>query len=155
MNLADVYGAPGHLFRRSQQIAVALFFEELRAFKVTPPQYASLIAIADHPGIDQRGLADLVAIDRSTIGTMLQRLEKKGLIRRVTPDEDQRVKRLHVTAAGRDLLVKSRKAIDRSQERVLAPLAPEERPVFLRMLAKIVQINNEASRVPLKAASRG
>jgi len=150
MHLTDVYDAPGHLIRRSQQIAVALFFEELREFKITPPQYASLIAIQDHSGIDQRGLADLVAIDRSTIGSMLQRLEKKGLIRRVTPSEDQRVKRLHITAAGRDLLARSRKAIERSQERILAPLTAQERVAFLRMLAKLVHINNEASRVPLK-----
>jgi DNA-binding MarR family transcriptional regulator len=136
--------------RRAHQIAVALFFGELDGFNITPPQYASLVAIMDRPGIDQRRLADLVAIDRSTIGVMLQRLEKKGLIRRVTPDADQRVKRLFITAPGRDLLVRSRKAVERSQERILGPLSPRERSDFLRMLTKLVHLNNDASRVPLK-----
>jgi MarR family transcriptional regulator, lower aerobic nicotinate degradation pathway regulator len=150
-DLSYVYGAPGHLMRRSHQIAVALFFEELRGFKITPPQYASLVAVMDQPGIDQRRLADLVAIDRSTIGTLLQRLEKKGLIRRLTPAADQRVKQLFITSPGRDLLARSHKAIQRSQERILAPLTLRERRVFLRILARLVHINNEVSRVPLRA----
>jgi hypothetical protein len=35
-----VYAAPGYLFRRMQQIAVAIFVEECRAFDLTPVQYA-------------------------------------------------------------------------------------------------------------------
>lgn len=46
MNLADVYSAPGHLIRRSQQIAVAIFFEEFGAYEVTPVQYAALMVEA-------------------------------------------------------------------------------------------------------------
>ena len=40
-----VYTAPGYLFRRMQQIAVALFIEECKQFDLTPVQYAALIAI--------------------------------------------------------------------------------------------------------------
>src|ERR1700722_20277307 len=39
-----VYTAPGYLFRRMQQIAVAIFIEECKAFDLTPVQYAALIA---------------------------------------------------------------------------------------------------------------
>ena len=49
MKLSDVYVAPGHLIRRSQQIAVAIFFEEFEGYDVTPVQYAALIAIRDRP----------------------------------------------------------------------------------------------------------
>lgn len=54
MRLSDVYEAPGHLIRRSQQISVAVFFEEFEGYEVTPVQYAALIAIRDRPGLDQR-----------------------------------------------------------------------------------------------------
>ena len=43
-----VYTAPGYLFRRMQQIAVAIFMEECRARDLTPVQYAALIA--NEPG---------------------------------------------------------------------------------------------------------
>src|SRR5260370_10206231 len=47
-----VYTKPGYLFRRMQQIAVAIFVEECRAYDLTPVQYARLVAIQSHPGID-------------------------------------------------------------------------------------------------------
>ncbi len=58
MKLSDIYVAPGHLIRRSQQIAGAIFFEEFEGYDVTPVQYAALIAIRDRPGMDQRTLVE-------------------------------------------------------------------------------------------------
>jgi MarR family transcriptional regulator, lower aerobic nicotinate degradation pathway regulator len=40
-----VYGAPGYLFRRMQQIAVSIFVEECRAYDLTPVQFAALVTI--------------------------------------------------------------------------------------------------------------
>src|SRR3979490_2557942 len=75
-----VYTAPGYLFRRMQQIAVALFVEECRAHDLTPAQYASLIAIRTHPGIDATRLSAVIAFDRSTLGSVIERLEAKDYI---------------------------------------------------------------------------
>jgi hypothetical protein len=46
---------PGHLARRFQQIAVAVFLAEVgeAGFDLTPVQYATLAAIRTNPGIDQ------------------------------------------------------------------------------------------------------
>ena len=63
---------PGHLIRRLQQISVALFMEETRSFGITPVQYSALIAVANHPGIDQTALCNLIAFDRSTIGDVVR-----------------------------------------------------------------------------------
>ena len=73
-----VYTAPGYLFRRMQQIAVAMFVEECRAFDLTPVQYASLIAIHTHPGIDATRLSAVIAFDRSTLGSVIERLEVRS-----------------------------------------------------------------------------
>src|ERR1700740_3312947 len=72
-----VYTAPGYLFRRMQQIAVALFVEECKAFDLTPVQYASLVAIHTHPGIDATRLSAVIAFDRSTLGSVIERLAAK------------------------------------------------------------------------------
>ena len=45
-----IYDKPGHLIRRLQQIAVAIFMDESKAFDITPVQYAALLAIDLHPG---------------------------------------------------------------------------------------------------------
>ena len=68
-----VYTAPGYLFRRMQQIAVSIFVEECRAFDLTPVQYAALVAIHTHPGIDATRLSAVIAFDRSTLGNVIER----------------------------------------------------------------------------------
>ena len=95
---------PGHLIRRLQQIAFALFLDQAKAFDFTPVQYAALYAVNNNPGIDQTALCNAVALDRSTIGDVVGRLEKKGLITRRNGSADRRTKSLHITAAGRRLL---------------------------------------------------
>src|SRR5260370_34658875 len=95
---------PGHLIRRLQQICFALFLNEAKAFDVTPVQYAALVAINDHPGIDQTALCNMIAFDRSTIGGVVGRLQRKKLINRINGAHDRRTKSLYITPAGRRLL---------------------------------------------------
>ena len=146
-----VYTAPGYLFRRMQQIAVAIFVEECRAFELTPVQYAALIAIHTHPGIDATRLSAVIAFDRSTLGNVIERLETKSLIERKPSREDRRVKLLYLTKSGAALLREIIVAVDRAQVRMLEPLKPADRKTLLALLTQLVDLNNEASRVPLRA----
>src|SRR6516165_2510896 len=99
-----VYTKPGYLFRRMQQIAVAIFVEECSEFDLTPVQYAALVAIRTHPGIDATRLSAVIAFDRSTLGNVIERLEAKGLIERKPAAQDKRVKLLYLTRQGATLL---------------------------------------------------
>ena len=73
---------PGHLARRFQQIAVAVFLAEVEGagYDLTPVQYAALAAVGANPGVDQVTLAGLIAFDRTTITGVVDRLVQKGLI---------------------------------------------------------------------------
>jgi MarR family transcriptional regulator, lower aerobic nicotinate degradation pathway regulator len=146
-----VYTAPGYLFRRMQQIAVAIFVEECRACDLTPVQYASLVAIHTHPGIDATRLSAVIAFDRSTLGSVIERLEAKGYIERMPAAGDKRVKLLHLTGTGAALLGDIMPSVERAQERMLQPLKPADRETLLALLTQLVDLNNEASRVPLRA----
>jgi DNA-binding MarR family transcriptional regulator len=146
-----VYAAPGYLFRRMQQIAVAIFVEECRSFDLTPVQYGALIAIHTHPGIDATRLSAVIAFDRSTLGNVIERLEVKKLIERKPSPEDRRVKLLYLTKAGAALLRDIMPSVDRAQARMLQPLKPADRKALIALLAQLVDLNNEASRVPLRA----
>lgn len=147
----DVYTKPGYLFRRMQQIAVSIFAEECRDFDLTPVQYAALVAVRTHPGIDATRLSLVIAFDRSTLGSVIERLEAKSYIERRPGAADRRVKSLYLTPAGRSILQKVRTAVDHAQERMLAPLKPAERKTLMELLVRLVDLNNEASRVPLRA----
>ena len=146
-----VYTKPGYLFRRMQQIAVAIFVEECRAYDLTPVQYAALVAIRTHPGIDATRLSAVIAFDRSTLGNVIERLEAKLYIERKPAPEDKRVKLLYLTKAGTGLLRHIMPSVDRAQARMLQPLKPADRKTLLALMTQLVDLNNEASRVPLRA----
>ena len=146
-----VYTKPGYLFRRMQQIAVAIFVEECRAFDLTPVQYAALIAIRTHPGIDATRLSAVIAFDRSTLGSVIERLEAKQFIVRKPASADKRVKLLHLSRTGAALLRDIMPSVDHAQARMLQPLKPAVRKTLMALITQLVDLNNEASRVPLRA----
>ena len=142
---------PGYFIRRLQQIAVAIFLEETQAHGVTPVQYAALYAALRQPGLDQRTLASTIGFDTSTIGGVIDRLERRGLIERQASPTDRRVRLLQVTPAGASLLDQVIPAMLKAQQRMLAPLPAAERPRFMAMLKIVVEGNNGASRAPSEA----
>ena len=129
---------PGHCIRRAQQVSSACFSNELAEFDLTSVQMVALVAIADQPGIDATRLAEIIDFDRATIGGVVDRLERKGLIRRTVSPRDKRSKTMTATPAGRALLEVSLPHVERVQDRLLAPLSPDERETFLRLLNAVV-----------------
>jgi DNA-binding MarR family transcriptional regulator len=127
---------PGHLIRRLHQVSTAYFAEECGA-DLTAVQYAALVAIGSHPGIDATRLSEIIYFDRSTIGDVLDRMEGKGWIRRASTPADRRIKRLELSPAGRDVLQQVEPGIRRVQERLLAPLTAAEAKTVVRLLGKM------------------
>jgi MarR family transcriptional regulator, lower aerobic nicotinate degradation pathway regulator len=146
-----IYSRPGHLIRRLQQIAVAIFMNETERFNITPVQYSALLAVEMYPGIDQTTLVNIIAFDRTTIGKVVGRLESKKWIKRASGTEDRRSKRLTITPAGRKVLRAIDSPVDRAQELILAPLRPGERRAFVEILERLVKLNNSRSRAPMGA----
>jgi hypothetical protein len=134
----DFAQAPGHLVRRAQQIAVALFMAELGSEDVTPVQFALLNAVMDTPGGDQISLAGRVAFDAATSGAVIGRLEAKGWIQREADPSDRRRKLLWLTASGQEATQRMKQAVERVQIKLLQPLNASEAEVFVSLLAKLV-----------------
>jgi len=148
--LDDAYRGPGHLIRRLQQIAVAIFMDEFKNYEITPVQYIALVAVRDRPGLEQQAIADLIAIDRSSAGRVFLFLEEQGYVQRVTPKDNRRTKQVFVTAAGSRLLATCSKFIRRAEERILKVLNAQEQKQFMQLLVKLVDVNNTLSRAPLR-----
>lgn len=148
-----VYHLPGHLIRRCHQISLGIFHDECKVLGLTPIQYGTLAAIQANPRIEQITLSGLIGVDRTSIGDVLLRLEKRGLIARNADEKDRRLRRLTITGAGTALLASAQDSVMRVQERLLAPLDSQEQALFLRLLGRIVEANNEESRVPVAVAA--
>jgi len=150
----DIDTQPGHAIRRLHQISVGIFLQEVGEMGVTPVQYAALQTVANQPGIDQRTLARAIALDASTTGGVVDRLETRGwLLRRLSPN-DRRARELELTLSGQQALREVVPAMLRAQEQILAPLCDVERREFMRMLDRLVTENNAMSRAPSEAAGR-
>lgn len=151
----SLYDMPGHLIRRAQQISTALFAEECAAFDLTSVQYAAMVAIRAHPEVDATRLSHLIAFDRSTLGSVLERLEAKGWVLRTASPTDRRVRLLRLTLEGERLLRQVEPAVRRVQQRLLEPLTPADRAAMLRLLGQLAAVHNDVTSVPLRAVDQG
>jgi DNA-binding MarR family transcriptional regulator len=134
----DFQHAPGHLIRRAHQLAVAIFMEETDGFDMTPVQFAILNALIEDPGEDQVTLAAKVAFDAATFGSVIGRLEAKGLVRREPDAKDRRRKLLWVTSQGERAAAQAKRAVSKAQARILGPLQTAERQQLVALLGKLV-----------------
>ena len=148
--LADVVS---HLLRRAHFRAEALFDAELGQWGLTPRQKALLVMAHQHPGETQNQLAERVALDRASFAEMLRRMTARGLLKRVSAKGDRRAYAIFITPKG-EALMRSIMPLDHLvEERVIAPLPPEYRPLFLKCLRLMIGI--DASEVPTVPATSG
>lgn len=150
----DLNDLPGHLIRRLQQIAVAVFHGEVarEGYDLTPVQFAALTRVAERPGIDQATLAGLIAYDRTTIGGVVDRLVQKGYLTRAVSARDRRARVLELSETGLASLAALAPAVGRAQDLMLSGLDADETREFLRLLKKATEAVNTLSRAPLRSA---
>ena len=155
--VTDNNDKPGHLARRFQQIAVAVFHAEVEeaGYDLTPVQYAALTTVATQPGIDQATLAGLIAYDRTTITGVVDRLVQKGLLVRKASRTDRRAHALQITTEGRRTLDGIEPAVEAAQRIMLGGLSKAEAATLMRLLRKAIAAGNELSRAPQQAALAG
>lgn len=146
-----IYTMPGHLIRRLQQISVSIFAEGMKSegIDLTSPQFAALTILDENPGIDQATLAGMIALDRPTIGGVIERLASKGLVERKTSESDRRAKSLTLTSSGKAMAKRMRPLVVETQSKILEGLSDEEKEQFTALATKITQLHNDQSRAPL------
>jgi DNA-binding MarR family transcriptional regulator len=136
----DFTQAPGYLIRRAHQTSMAIFAEELGGYEVTSLQFAILQALVDEPGADQITVAQRVALDAATSGSVIMRLEERGWLRREASPTDKRRKLLWLTPEGEKMAMEMKKPAKKVQQRLLESLSEAERVQFVALLKRISQI---------------
>lgn len=145
-SIDGLHDRAGHLARRLQQIAVAHFTRRNGAYGVTSVQYAVLIAVRDRPELDQAALATQIALDKSTLGVVIDKLEQRGMLKRARDSVDKRRYTLRITPRGRNLLDSMRASVWQSESELLAPLTAAEQKKFKALVNKLLQGNRGVSR---------
>ncbi|MFD1694461.1 MarR family winged helix-turn-helix transcriptional regulator [Roseibium aestuarii] len=149
--MTELKQMPGHLIRRYQQIAVAVFHRQVDplGLDLTPVQFAALNTLRVHKDIDQATLAGLIAYDRTTITGVIDRLTAKGLVDRKISPTDRRARVVSLTAEGEAALDRVMPAVEEAQTVMLQGLDAREQQVFMELLTKATEATNDLSRAPL------
>ncbi len=74
---------------------------------ITYPQYLVLSVLGENDGMTVGAIADRLSLESSTITPPVKRMEQAGLVERRRSTTDERQVHVWLTAAGRDLLVRS------------------------------------------------
>src|SRR5215468_48346 len=137
---------PSFLSYLLRQICLGIMAEVLGPADLRPVEYATLTTLDAEPGIDQVHLAARIACDKMSTSQLVERLEKRGLISRRTDPADRRARVLHLTPKGLALRRRLQPAALAAQDRILAPLRPEERPLLIDLIARIVEGHRSYAR---------
>jgi MarR family transcriptional repressor of mepA len=93
--------------------------------------------LVQNPGAIQRDIAQTTRTSAASVSSLLQGLERRGLVERRTEPGNERSKRVHATPAGVELIAGFDTAMAAVEETVLAPLDAAERATLHTLLTKI------------------
>lgn len=132
----ELLAAPGYVARRLNQAYVAAWVRLVDPV-LTGPQFAVLTAVHAYPGVEQGSLARAVALDRSTMASIVRRLEDRGLITRQTPAEDGRKRLLSLTSAGRTTLTDTDRRARELDKLLMTGYDSEHQQALLEQLTRL------------------
>ncbi|MFH8515584.1 MarR family winged helix-turn-helix transcriptional regulator [Streptomyces gelaticus] len=139
----DLYNYIGHLIRRAEQVHTALWSQHVSR-EITSQQFSVLNALSQKPGVDQRTLAHLTSLDRSTVNQMVRRLTDQCYVSQVRDEDDRRRTLLSLTDQGAELLDSLIPPAERVNEQLLSALPASERALAVDILRRIATMDTRS-----------
>lgn len=120
---------------------------------ITPDQFTALRTLveSDSEGMTQREIADNMASDPNTVASLLERMEKAGLLVRSPHETDRRARRVRLLEEGVSKYHIAREIAVSLQQEVMRCLPEENREDFLKQMLLVADACQEA----LESSPRG
>jgi DNA-binding MarR family transcriptional regulator len=144
-----------HLFFWLTQVTAARDLQlapALKAFGVRVPEWRALAALDARRRCTMSELADLAAIDRTTLTRTVDRMQDAGWLTRLSDGEDMRVTRLSLTAAGERLFARIWPIVDRLNQLAVAGLPQSTQDKLRGTLAQMKRNLDEEPAASERAA---
>ena len=142
----------GQLFFRLWRASHTRTAEVLGDIGLTPALFALLNVVGAREGAIQQELGSALGIDRSTMVSLIDQLERAGAAKRRPSATDRRAREIAITPKGRRLLERARRLIAQVEDEVLAGLTAEERDELLTLLRRAL---DSAPAQPLWSSAEG
>jgi DNA-binding MarR family transcriptional regulator len=127
----------GYSLRRAQVRVFQDFDSEMNELGLTPGQLGALFLIEANRGLSQSELGVALGIDRSSVVPLIDRLQKRGWVRRAARASDRRAHALELAPAGVALLARLMPRLEAHESRIAAGLSPPERKRLFDLLSKV------------------
>src|SRR6267154_6897055 len=89
------------LLRRAWYGLNQAFRRRIAHLGVTPDQFTVMRTLLEHEGITQRRLTALMSSDPNTVASLLERMEKAGMVERRAHEKDRRANCLRLKPHGK------------------------------------------------------
>src|SRR5262252_8927870 len=119
------------LLRRAWYGLNQAFRRRIAHLDITPDQFTVMRTLLENEGIRQRELTELMSSDPNTVASLLERMEKAGLIQREKHRMDRRAHQLTVRPLGRRKYEEARAIAVAMQAEILTALPEDARENFL------------------------
>ncbi|HWF35473.1 MAG TPA: MarR family transcriptional regulator [Solirubrobacteraceae bacterium] len=130
---------PGFQLARAHGRAHAAFQDALVPLNLTPKSFGALTVIIEDGPLSQAALGETLFIDRTTIVSVIDELERAGYVERGRNHADRRVHSLQATTAGRNALRAAERVAQRTHDTLLADLDGDERDQLGALLARVAR----------------
>jgi len=131
------------------------FDRRVRELGLTRSQWWVLNHLFRNNGVTQSELAEILEVEKPTLGRLLDRLEQKGWVRREADANDRRAKRVFLTQEVEPAIKTMRAAAAEMRRDAVAGLSAEQQERFVDLLLIIkANLSRSDNGVPVNG-SRG
>lgn len=132
-------GRLGYLLKQVAHRFAQLGSTALAPFGIGGRELAVLSMLQAHGPVSQRALGQALHVDRTTMVSLIDQLEHKGLAQRTRNPQDRRLYDVRLTEEGQHITARADAAAAQAEAELLADLTPAAAKEFKRMLQTIAQ----------------
>lgn len=122
---------------KARNILKKEFEKELRGCNLSYAHRVILIRLSEKDGLTQKELAQDTYFEQSNLTLMLDKLELKGLVKRVPKENDRRAYLIKITPEGEALIPSLVEMGEQIMEKALHGISPEKKAEFSSFLELI------------------
>lgn len=129
--------AVGFLLSQLGYVVARTFRAAMAEVEFEPRHFALMRAIDANEGQSQNFLVEMLRIPASSMVSVIDHLERRGLVERRVNPLDRRSRTLHVTALGRKVLDKATTMAAELESRICQGLTEDEREELIGRLQRV------------------
>jgi len=135
----------GYRLRRAQSAVhrdYNAMFEEL---KITQKQTGVMWLVSSNPGLAQGSIGTSLGMDRATMMVIVDRLEARGLLKRIRSRKDARQRELFATPEGQRLMKKVHNLTERHEKRLKQLFTAAELQILEHLLQRLQSLGDTSA----------